>query len=76
MTQKNETALMPANDDHPPVAGATTVKVTILALFLLLVGGKFGLAVTLVHFAYAIILAAVMYLFWRGFRQHRSRYRR
>jgi hypothetical protein len=47
----------------------------ILALILLLVGRKFGLAVSLIHFTGAVILAALLYFLWRGLRQflsHRS----
>jgi hypothetical protein len=72
MTQKNETAYMSANNDDPRIAGAGIVKVVILALILLLVGDKFGLAVSLIHFAGALILAALLYFLWRGLRKFLS----
>jgi glucose-6-phosphate-specific signal transduction histidine kinase len=75
MNQKNEIAKMPANDSDPQVDGAGIVRVMILALILLLVGRKFGLAVSLIHFTGAVILAALLYFLWRGLRQflsHRS----
>ena len=72
MTQKNETAYMPANNNDPRVGGAGIVKVVILALLLLLLGGKFGVAVSLVDFTGAIVLAALLYLLWRGVRQFLS----
>ena len=73
MPQKNETAYMPANNSDPHVGGAGIVKVAILALILLLVGRKFGLTVSLVHFTGALILAALLYFLWRGLRQFLSR---
>jgi hypothetical protein len=72
MTRENETAYMPANNDNPRVGGAGIVKVAILALILLLVGDKFGLAVSLIHFAGALVLATLLYFFWRGLRQFLS----
>jgi hypothetical protein len=72
MIQKNEFAFMPANDDHPRLTGAGPVKVVIMALLLLLIGGKFGVAVSLIHFACAIILAAILYFLWRGLLRHLS----
>lgn len=67
---------MPANDDHPQLTGAGTVKVVILALVLLLIGGKFGVAVSLINFAWAIVLAAIFYFLWRGLVLHLSNRKR
>jgi len=63
---------VPANGERPQVNGAGIVKVMILALLFLLVGRKFGLAVSLIHFAGAIVLAALLYFLWRGLRQFLS----
>jgi hypothetical protein len=76
MNQKNEPVFMPANDDHPQLTGAGTVKVVILALVLLLIGGKFGVAVSLINFAWAIVLAAIFYFLWRGLVLHLSNRKR
>ena len=70
---KNATAQMLADNDNSRVGGAGMVKVVILALVLLLVGRKFGLAVSLIHFTGALILAALLYFLWRGLRQFLSR---
>jgi hypothetical protein len=72
MNQENETARMPANDDHPQLTGAGGVKVVIMALLLLLIGGKFGVAVSLINFACAIVLAAILYFLWRGLLRYLS----
>jgi hypothetical protein len=63
---------MPANDDRPQVDGTGIVKVTILALFFLLVGGKFGVSVSLSNFFCCLIVAAVVYFLWRGLSQYLS----
>jgi hypothetical protein len=76
MNQENETAQMPANDDHPQLTGAGPVKVVIVALLLLLIGGKFGVTVSVLHFAGAIVLAAILYFLWRGLLQHLSNRKR
>jgi hypothetical protein len=76
MYQKNESVFMPANDDHPRLTGAGTVKVVIVALLLLLIGGKFGVSVSLIHFACAIVLAAILYFLWRGLLLHLSNRKR
>ena len=73
MIRRNETAYMPVGDDHPQATGAGIVKVIIIALSLLLVGRRFGLMLSLLHFAYAIVLATMLYFLWRGLRRHLAR---
>jgi hypothetical protein len=63
---------MPADNDNPRVGGAGIVKVVVLALLLLLLGKKSGLAVSLIHFIGAIILATLLYFLWQGLRQFLS----
>ena len=76
MNQKNETAQMLADNDNPRLTGAGAVKVVIMALMLLLIGGKLGVAVSLIHFACAIVLAAILYFLWRGLLLHLSNRKR
>ena len=72
MNRRNEPVYMSANDDRPQVNGTGIVKVTILALLFLLVGGKFGVAISLTNFFCCLILAAVAYFLWRGLSQYLS----
>lgn len=64
---------MPPGDDHPQRTGAGIVKIMIVALLLLLIGGKFGLGVSLAHFACAAALATILYFLWRGLKPHLPR---
>lgn len=63
---------MPANDDSPRADGTGIVKVMILALLFLLIGGKFGIGVSLTSFSCCLILAAVTYFLWRGLGRYLS----
>lgn len=72
MTRRDEPVYMPANDDRPQVNGTRTVKVMILALLFLLVGGKFGVRVSLSNFFCCLIVAAIAYFLWRGLSQYLS----
>ena len=72
MNRRSEPVYMPANDDRPQASGARIVKVMILALLFLLIGGKFGVTVSVLHFGCAIVLAAILYFLWRGLLQHLS----
>ena len=72
MNRRNEPVYMPANDDRPQVSGTRIVKVMILALLFLLIGGKFGVRVSLINFSCCLILASLIYFLWRGLSRHLS----
>jgi hypothetical protein len=75
MTRKSKAAHMPGDNDHPQITGAGIVKVMIMALIFLLAEEKIGLKMSLVHLAYAVALAVILYVLWSGLKQRSSRRR-
>jgi hypothetical protein len=70
--RKNEFVYMPANDDRPKANGAAIVKVVVLALLFVLIGGKFGMPVSLVNFLVCLLPASLAWFLWRGLRRYLS----
>jgi hypothetical protein len=76
MNREDKATHMSANDNDPYIAGARIVRIVIIALFIVLVGDRFGGAISLLNFMYAMALALILDFLcraaWRDFLARRK----